>query len=94
MLFWCTVFAFVALWLIWKSALPTEIRLLGVACILLFLSSHPVGFRPRFWEITFPLVMALAMRYEGEKYRRLVIISTVLLVILTVNNFSSPAIFP
>jgi Glycosyltransferase family 87 len=94
MLFWCTLFGFVALWLIWKSALPTEIRLLGVSFILLFLCSHPVGFRPRFWETTFPLVMALAMRYQGEKYRRLVILSTVLLVILTVNNFSSPAIFP
>jgi hypothetical protein len=94
MLFWCTLFAGVAIWLIWKSPLPTELRLLGVGFIVLFLSSDPVGFRPRFWEITFPLVMALALRYQGEKYRRLVILSTVLLVILTINNFSSPAIFP
>ncbi len=94
MLFWCTLFAGVALWLIWKSKLPSEVRLLGVSCIALFVASHPVGFRPRFWEITFPIVMALALRYEGEKYRRLVIISALLLVILTINNFSSPAIFP
>lgn len=94
MLFWCTLFAGLAVWLIWKSKLSTELRLLGIACIALFVSSHPVGFRPRFWEITFPLVMALALRYDGEKYRRLVIISSVLLVILTINNFSSPAIFP
>lgn len=94
MLFWCTLFAGLAAWLIWKSTLPRELRLLGVSFIALFVTSHPVGFRPRFWEITFPLVMALALRYEGEKYRRLVIISSILLVILTIDNFSSPAIFP
>ncbi len=94
MLFWCTIFAGVAAWLVWQSKLVIELRILGIAFIALFISSHPVGFRPRFWEITFPIVMALAMRYSGEKYRRLVVISSVLLVILTINNFSSPAIFP
>lgn len=94
MLFWCIIFAGVAVRLIWKSKLILELRILGVAFIALFVTSHPVGFRPRFWEITFPIVMALALRYEGDKYRRLVTISAILLVILTINNFSSPAIFP
>jgi hypothetical protein len=75
-----------------RQALPVLVY--GIATVALAAISQPVGLRPRFLMLAFPIVIALATRYSGRTYRVLVAASAVLLALLSVYEISSRAVFP
>jgi energy-coupling factor transporter ATP-binding protein EcfA2 len=75
-----------------RQALP--VLAYGIATVALAAISQPVGLRPRFLMLAFPIVIALATRYSGRTYRVLVAASAVLLALLSVYEISSRAVFP
>ena len=56
--------------------------------------SLPVGLRPRFLMLAFPLVIAAGTRYSGRTYRVLVAVCVVLLALMTILEAGSNAVFP
>jgi integral membrane sensor domain MASE1 len=59
-----------------------------------FAVSAPVGLRPRFVMLAFPLVIGAATRWSGWRYRLILILSMMLLALMTIEEMSSFAVFP
>ena len=70
------------------------VLLYGICALGSAAVSQPVGLRPRFLMLAFPLVIALGTRYQGRTYRWLVAVCVVLLTFMTVFEASSLAVFP
>lgn len=77
-----------------RSGLPRPVLVYGLAVAVMALCSAPVGLRPRFVLMAFPLLAAVAIRLRGRAYQVLVGASAVLLVLATVDAACSWAIFP
>lgn len=78
----------------WRSALPRPVLLYGLVVALMALCSAPVGLRPRFVLLAFPLLAAVAVRLRGRAYRVVICGSAVLLVLAALQAACSWAIFP
>jgi hypothetical protein len=70
------------------------VLLYGICALGSAAVSQPVGLRPRFLMLAFPVVIALGTRYEGRTHRWLVAASAVLLAGFTVLELASRAVFP
>jgi hypothetical protein len=67
----------------------------GIAVGALAILTNPVGPRPRILLDAFPLILAVAVRYQdGWKYRVAVVGSAVMLVAFTAYEIGSFAVFP
>lgn len=73
---------------------PAPVLVYGVGAVALAAVSQPVGLRPRFLLLAFPLIVAAGTRYTGWTHRILVVVSVVLLGAVTALEFFSWAVFP
>ena len=93
-LFFGTVAAVIGVVLMFREHQPPPVILYGLGAVVAAAISQPVGLRPRFLMLAFPLIIALATRYQGRTYRWLVALSALLLTGFTVLELASRAVFP
>ncbi len=93
-LFFGTVAAVIGVVLMFRERQPAPVLLYGLCAIGAAAVSQPVGLRPRFWMLAFPMIIAAGTRYEGRTHRVLVVVSAALLIAVSVLEFSSWAVFP
>ena len=67
---------------------------IGLTVAGLALLTRPVGLRPRFIMLAFPLLLAVGTRLRGRSYVTVVSVSAVLLVAFSVYTVISNAVFP
>ena len=77
-----------------RDRMPVPILLYGLIAAGIAAVTAPVGLRPRFILLAFPLVLAVGTRLRGRAYRAVVFVSAGLLVTLTIYTVSSFAVFP
>lgn len=77
-----------------RSGMPRPVLVYGLAVAVLALCSAPVGLRPRFVLMAFPLLAAVAIRLRGRAYQALIGASAVILVLATLEAACSWAVFP
>jgi hypothetical protein len=77
-----------------RSRMPMPVLLYGLAAAVLALAAAPVGLRPRFIFLAFPLIIAVAMSLRRWAYATVLTVSIVLLGVLTGYSVTSFAIFP
>ncbi|HEV3280963.1 MAG TPA: hypothetical protein VG032_05075 [Acidimicrobiales bacterium] len=94
LLFVGTVLTVVAAVIAIRSRLPMPLLLYGLVTAGIAVVSAPVGLRPRFMFLAFPLIIAVGTWFRGRAYVWLVSISMVLLVFATAYEVSSWAVFP
>jgi hypothetical protein len=73
---------------------PSPVLIYGLTAAGLAAVSSPVGLRPRFIMLAFPLVVAYGTRLRGRAYVGAVVVSAVLLTAMTVIELASTAVFP
>jgi len=93
-LFFGTLAAAVGIVLMVREHQPAPVLLYGICAVGAAAISQPVGLRPRFLLLAFPMVIALGTRYEGRAHRWLVGLSAVLLLGFSVLELASRAVFP
>ncbi len=93
-LFFGTVAAIVGVVLMVREHQPLPVLLYGLCALGSAAVSQPVGLRPRFLMLAFPVVVALGTRYRGRTHRWLVGVSVVLLLGFSVLELASRAVFP
>jgi len=89
-----TVAAVVGIVLMVREHQPVPVLLYGICAVGGAAISQPVGLRPRFLMLAFPMVVALGTRYEGRAHRWLVVVSAALLTGFSVLELVSWAVFP
>lgn len=89
-----TVVTVAGLVVVAKERPPAPIAVYAFAAAFVFAISAPVGLRPRFVMLVFPIVMALATRYRGRVFVWIASVSAVGLALMTVEELHSWAIFP
>ena len=77
-----------------RQKMPWPMVLYGVTAALAASVAAPVGLRPRFVFIAFPLIIAIGIWLRGRVYAAAVTISIVALIALTAYEVCSWAIFP
>lgn len=93
-LFFGTVVAVVGAVLAIRQRQPAPVLIYGLAAGVLGAISAPVGLRPRFIMLAFPLVVAYGTRLRGRAYAASLVVSSALLVAMTALEFVSWAVFP
>jgi hypothetical protein len=93
-LFFGTIVAVVGAVLAIRQRQPAPVLIYGLAAGLLGAISEPVGLRPRFIMLAFPLVVAYGTRLRGRAYAATLVVSGTLLVAMTALEFVSLAVFP
>jgi len=73
---------------------PAPVLIYGLAAALMAAVASPVGLRPRFIMLAFPLVLAYGTRLRGRVYIGAVVLSALLLTAVTVLELGSTAVFP
>ena len=68
LLFVCTVLAVVAAVVAIRSSMPTPVVLYGLSAAVLGMISAPIGLRPRFIFLAFPLIIAVGTWLRGRAY--------------------------
>jgi len=94
LLFVGTVVAAAAAVMAIRSRMPAPLLIYGLSAAFFGLISAPVGLRPRFILLAFPLVIAVGIKLRGRSYGAAVGFSAILLVLLTGLTVSSWAVFP
>lgn len=89
-----TVFAVIGAVLAIRQRQPAPVLIYGIAAALLAAIASPVGLRPRFIMLAFPLVVAYGTRLRGRVYTGAVVVSVCLLVAMSALEFISWAVFP
>jgi hypothetical protein len=77
-----------------RKRLPAPILLYGLAAAFLAAIAVPVGLRPRFIFLAFPLIIALGTWLRGRHYVAAISVSAVLLCVMTAFTVCSFQIFP
>jgi hypothetical protein len=93
-LFFGTLFGIGGAVLAIRQRQPAPVLIYGLAAGLLGAISAPVGLRPRFIMLAFPLVVAYGTRLRGRSYAAALVATGTLLVALTALEFVSWAVFP
>ena len=93
-LFAGTVLSLAALVISFRERQPAVVWAFSAAVLVLAMISAPVGLRPRFVMLAFPLVIGLATRWSGWRYWCLVALSGLGLVLMTIESLNSFAVFP
>jgi hypothetical protein len=73
---------------------PTPVLLYGLVAAGMAAIAAPVGLRPRFLMLAFPLIIAVGTRFRGKAYGWTVAVSACLLAIMTLTTLASTAVFP
>ncbi len=77
-----------------RSRMPVPMLVYGLSAAVLGLVSAPIGLRPRFIFLAFPLVVAVGTWLRGRNYLTVLSASTALLIWLTFYEVCSLRIFP
>jgi hypothetical protein len=93
-LFAGTMVAIALLVVAYRDHQPWLIRLYGTAAVALFAISSPVGLRPRFLLLAFPLAMAAGTHWLGRRFHVVVALSALTLALMTYETLTSWAVFP
>jgi hypothetical protein len=94
LLFVCTALVVFASVVAIRSSMPRPVLLYGLAAAVLGMISAPIGLRPRFIFLAFPLIIAVATWLRGRAFVRVLSVSTLLLIVMTAYEVSSYRIFP
>jgi hypothetical protein len=94
LLFVGTVVTVVGAVLAVRQRQPAPVLLYGLAAAVLAAAAAPVGLRPRFIMLAFPLVVAIGTRFHGRAYAAVVTLSVAGLVLMTWLELFSKAVFP
>jgi hypothetical protein len=94
MLLLCSAATVVAAVLAVRQRQPAPVLWYGLTAALLAACSAPVGLRPRFMMLAFPLVIAVATRVRGRAFSWLVVGSAVLLAGATAMTLTWSGVFP
>jgi hypothetical protein len=89
-----TVVAVVGAVLAIRQRQPAPVLIYGLGAGILAAIAAPVGLRPRFVMLAFPLVVAYGTRLRGRTYTGAVVVSAALLVAMSALEFVSWAVFP
>jgi hypothetical protein len=89
-----TVVAVIGAVLAIRQRQPAPVLIYGLAAAALAAIASPVGLRPRFVMVAFPLVVAYGTRLRGRAYTGALVVSTGALVAMTALEFASWAVFP
>ena len=89
-----TVVAVIGAVLAIRQHQPAPVLLYGLAAAALAAISAPVGLRPRFLMLAFPLVVAIGTRLRGRAYAGVVAVSVCLLLVMSLSTLASTAVFP
>ncbi len=73
---------------------PAPVLIYGLAAALIAAVSSPVGLRPRFVMLAFPVVLAYGTRLRGRVYIGAVVFSALLLAAMTVLESARQTVFP
>jgi hypothetical protein len=93
-LFIGTVVGVIGIVLATRQRQPAPVLIYGVTAFVLAAVAAPVGLRPRFLLLAFPLVVAFGTYLRGRAYLGAVVVSTVLLAVVTALELGSTAVFP
>jgi hypothetical protein len=93
-LFAGTVISILGVVVICKERQPTPVLAYGILSVVFFAVSAPVGLRPRFVMLAFPLLIGAATRWDGWRYRLVLTVSVLALILMTIEEMSSFAVFP
>ena len=93
-LFFGTLIGVIGLVITYREHQPVALLSYTTSAVVLFLISAPVGLRPRFIMLAFPLAIGAATRWSGWRYRAVVSLSTLILVLMTYETLTSFAVFP
>jgi hypothetical protein len=77
-----------------RSRMPMAALLYGLGAAFLGLVSAPIGLRPRFILLAFPLIIAVGTRLRGRPYLAVVTASAILLAVATAYSITSFKVFP
>ena len=94
LLFVCTALVVVAAVTAVRSSMPTPLLLYGLSAAAFGMISAPIGLRPRFIFLAFPLIIAVGTRLRGRAFVSVAAVSTVFLIGLTAFEVTSWRIFP
>jgi hypothetical protein len=94
LLFVCTALVVLASVVAIRSSMPRPVVLYGLAAAVLGMISAPIGLRPRFIFLAFPLIIAVATWLRPRAFVWAVWVSAVLLAAMTAFEVSSYRIFP
>ncbi len=94
LLFVCTALVVLASVVAIRSSMPRPVVLYGLAAAVLGMISAPIGLRPRFIFLAFPLIIAVATWLRPRAFVWAVAVSAVLLAAMTAFEVSSYRIFP
>ena len=89
-----TIFSIVGLWLAWRRRQPMVVLLYGVASAFLAFISAPVGLRPRFALIAFPVLIAYSSTLQRRRWWILVTLSVLVMIANTLFELFDSAVFP
>jgi Mannosyltransferase (PIG-V) len=73
---------------------PAPVLIYGLAAFVMAAVAAPVGLRPRFLMLAFPLVVAFGTYFRGRAFVWAVAVSAVLLAVVTAVELASTAVFP
>ncbi|HEY5120089.1 MAG TPA: mannosyltransferase family protein, partial [Acidimicrobiales bacterium] len=93
-LFAGTVVSILGVVVIVKEHQPAPVLAYGIFSVVFFAVAAPVGLRPRFVMLAFPLVIGAATRWNGRRFRLILLVSLTLLLLMTVEEMISFAVFP
>ena len=77
-----------------RSSMPTPMVLYGLSAAALGMISAPIGLRPRFIFLAFPLIIAVGTRLRGRAYVTVASVSAAFLIGFTALEVASWRIFP
>jgi len=93
-LFAGTVVCVAGLVVVARERMPPEVVIDAVLAVVFFAVSAPVGLRPRFVMLAFPLTMAVGSRWTGRRYVTVAALSALALILMTAETLFSWAVFP
>ncbi len=73
---------------------PAPVLIYGLAAAFLAATAAPVGLRPRFVMLAFPLVVAYGTRLRGLAFAGVLLVSAALLVAMSALEFAAWSVFP
>jgi hypothetical protein len=94
MLFFGTVVCIIGVVLMFREHQPVPVLVYGISALVFFAISAPVGLRPRFIMLGFPIAIAVATRWSGWRYRAVLAGSFIFLLLMTIESLTSYAVFP
>jgi len=94
LLFFGTVAAGIGAWFAIRERQPMPVLLYGLMAAAMAAISAPVGLRPRFLMLAFPLIVGVGTRLRGRAYGWTVVVSAGLLGVMTLSELASTAVFP